>query len=394
MKRLVWAVLLISAAAWTSDAQVTMMDPPSAPGAGEPFLSAAAHGICLSWLEPVANSDRVALRYARLGAKGWSAPQTIVERNDLFVNWADFPSIVEDDQGVLFAHWLQKTSGATYAYDVHMSVSRDGRTWCPPFRLNRDGTRTEHGFVSLAPIRGGGVAAAWLDGRNIPEGKEEGEMTARYATVSAQGVVAHEAELDERTCECCTTGMAVTSSGPVVAYRDRSSDEIRDVAVVRQTGTRWTKPKIVHADGWKIAGCPVNGPQIDAIGPNAVVAWFTGAANRGRVRVTFSDDGGRTFAPPLDVDDGNPAGRVDVLMLDAKTAVVSWVEQTPAGAEIRARLVGRDSPPRSSIKIAASGSARAAGFPRIARRNRDVYFAWSEQSANSGRIHVSRVEFR
>ena len=390
MKRLALGLLLISAAV---QAQVTMIDPPAGPGAAEPFLSAAGDGILLSWLEPVANSDRVALRYARLGAKGWSGAGTIVERNDLFVNWADFPSIVQDEQGVLFAHWMQKTSGATYAYDVRMAVSRDGRAWSAPFALNRDGTKTEHGFVSLAAIPGGGVGAAWLDGRNMPEGKEEGEMTARYATVSARGTISNETPLDARTCECCTTGMAVTSSGPVVAYRDRSSNEIRDIAVVRRTASGWTKPQVVRADGWKIAGCPVNGPQIDAIGPNTAVAWFTGAGDQGRVRVAFSDDGGRSFAPAIEVDDGSPAGRVDVVMLDTKTAVVSWVEQTASGAEIRARLIGRNVPARSSIKIADSSTARAAGFPRIARRGRVVYFAWTDQGVSSRRIHVAHVPF-
>lgn len=390
MKRLAWAVLLISVA---SQAQVTMMDPPAAAGAAEPFLSAAGGNILMSWLEPVAKSDRVALRYARLGAKGWSAPQTIVERNDLFVNWADFPSVVQDEQGVLFAHWLQKTSGATYAYDVRMSISRDGRTWGAPFALNRDGTKTEHGFVSLVPISGGGVGAAWLDGRKMLPGKEEGDMTVRYATVSARGVIANEVELDGRTCECCTTGMAVTLSGPVVAYRDRSSEEIRDIAVVRQTAGRWTKPAVVRADGWKIAGCPVNGPQVAAIGRSLVLTWFTAAADQGRVRAAFSDDGGRTFAPAVVVDDGNPAGRVDVVMLDAKTAVVSWIEQTASGGELRARLVQRNLPPGASIKVADSSTARAAGFPRIAKRGRSVYFAWTEQSANSRRIHMAHVPF-
>ena len=32
--------------------------------------------------------------------------------------------------------------------------------------LNRDGKKNEHGFVSLAPLPGGGVAATWLDGRH------------------------------------------------------------------------------------------------------------------------------------------------------------------------------------------------------------------------------------
>jgi hypothetical protein len=391
MRSIALASFLIVAAA---NAQVTLIEPPAATGSAEPFLFATGQSVLLSWLEPIANTDRIALRFSRLDAGRWSAARTVVERSDLFANWADFPSIVQDRQGVLFAHWLQRSSASTYAYDVRMATSRDdGRTWSAPFVLNRDGRKTEHGFVSLAALGRGGVAAAWLDGRKMPEGKEEGDMALRYATISASGVIASEVELDARTCECCTSGMAVASSGPVVVYRDRSNDEIRDIAVVRRSSGKWTQPQLVHSDDWKIAGCPVNGPQIDAIGDRVVTAWFTGAGDRGSVLVAFSDDGGATFATPVPVDDGKPLGRVDIVMLDAKRAIVSWIEQTATGAEIRARVVERNLPSHGSIKIAEASTARAAGFPRIASRGRDVYFTWTDQSASSRRIHVARATF-
>lgn len=370
------------------------MTPPAGAGSAEPFLFASNDVLLLSWLEPVVNSDRVALRFARLKSGKWSEARSIVERNDFFVNWADFPSIVEDRRGVLYAHWLQKSGKEVYAYDVRMAISRDsGRTWSDSFVLNRDGTKTEHGFASLAPLPEGGVGVAWLDGRKMTPGKEEGEMTLRYATVDAKGGIHADAELDGRACECCTTGMTVAKSGPVIAYRDRSGDEVRDIAVVRKTTRGWSSPRLLHADGWKINGCPVNGPQVDAFADRVAAAWFTGVGERGRAFVAFSDDGGATFGSPVAIDDGKPAGRVDIVMLDAETALVTWSEQTAAGAEIRARRVGRNRQAAPSVKIADSSTARAAGFPRVARIGRDVYFAWTEQNATSKRIHLARLRF-
>jgi hypothetical protein len=87
----------------------------------------------------------------------------------------------------------------------------------------------------------------------MPEGKEEGDMTLRYATIDARGTIHSDVQLDARTCECCATGMAMATSGPVIVYRDRSPKEVRDIAVVRATGKGWTRPRLVHADGWKIA---------------------------------------------------------------------------------------------------------------------------------------------
>ncbi len=372
---------------------------PTGANAAEPFLFPTRDGVGLSWLEPVANTDRVALRFARYSSGQWTAPRTVVERDDLFVNWADFPSIIEDAKGTLFAHWLQKSGRGTYSYDVQMAASTDGgATWGEPFLLNRDGKQAEHGFVTLAALPDGGVGATWLDGRNMTGGGHDsgghdagGDMSIRYATVDAGGSIANDVELDSRTCECCTTGMTMTGDGPVIVYRDRSPEEVRDIAYVTKTANGWTKPARVNADDWKINACPVNGPQADAIGKRVVTAWFTAAQEKGRAYVAFSDDGGVTFAKPVQIDDGKPIGRLDVILLDPETALVTWLEQTSAGGEIRARRVRRNGSPEPAIKIADSSTARAAGFARVAKRNSDVYVTWTEQSAASKKVHVARV---
>lgn len=374
---------------------------PAGTGAAEPFLHATRDGVLLSWLEPVAGTDRFALRFSRYTGGQWSAARSIVERNDLFVNWADFPSVVEDANGALFAHWLQKSGKGTYAYDVRMATSTDGgATWGKSFLLNRDGKEAEHGFVTLAALPGGGVGATWLDGRKMTGGGgghddhgAGGDMSIRYATVDAAGRIANDVEVDGRTCECCTTGMTITGSGPVIVYRDRSADEVRDIAYVAKTASGWTAPARVNADEWKINACPVNGPQIDAIGMRAVTAWFTAAQEKGRAFVAFSDDGGVTFDKAVPIDDGKPIGRLDVVLLDEETALVIWLEQTAAGGEIRARRVSRAGKVEPAVKIADSSTARAAGFARVARRDRDVYFTWTEQTKDSKRVHVARGRF-
>lgn len=370
---------------------LTEIPVPAGAGSGEPFVFAAGSTLFMSWIEPVAGTKQAAVRFARFASGKWSGARTIVQRDDLFVNWADFPSMVQDTQGTLFAHWLQRNGDSTYAYDVRMATSRDGGlTWSKPFLVNRDGKKTEHGFASLMPLLKGGVGVVWLDGRNMVEGREEGEMSVRYATVDARGRIANDVALDDRTCECCATALTIGDGRPVVAYRDRSAGEIRDIATARRTPKGWSKPAVVHRDDWKIAGCPVNGPQLASRGKLVALAWFTGANGRGRVLVAFSNDGGTSFRAPVAVDEGHPIGRVDVVLLEDRSAVVTWLEQTAAGGELRARRLRENGSAEPSIKIADASTARAAGFPRIATTGGTVFIAWTDQNATAKRIRLVR----
>ena len=112
-----------------------------------------------------------------------------------------------------------------------------------------------------------------------------------------------------------------------------------------------------------------------------------------RAFVAFSEDGGVTFGKPVQIDDGKPIGRLDVILLDEETALVTWLEQTGAGGEIRTRRVRRNGSPEPAIKIADSSTSRAAGFARTAKLGPYVYVTWTEQSAAGKKVHVARARF-
>ncbi|UCG72995.1 MAG: exo-alpha-sialidase [Chromatiales bacterium] len=341
----------------------------------------------MSWMEPAAG-DAHALRYASLGPEGWSAPRQVAAGNDWFINQADFPSVVPIDAEHWAAHWLVRRPGGTYSYDIALALSDDrGRRWREPLTPHRDGTATEHGFVSLFPwLRDTG--AVWLDGRNMVPDKggaprtelaTDGGMSLRYARLSHDGEILADGEIDDRVCECCQTDVALTDSGPVVAYRDRSPDEIRDIAVSRYTNDRWTEPLIVSDDRWQIAGCPVNGPAIAAKGDRVVVAWY-GAPNRQRrVKVAWSKDAGATFAAPVVLDEGGARGRVDVELLGADRAIVSWVARTgKETGQLRVREVAASGDMRPMQVIADGSYSRSSGFPQMIRAGTQLVLAWPE----------------
>lgn len=202
-------------------------------------------------------------------------------------------------------------------------------------------------------------------------------MTVHSTSIGSSGLGA-ELRLDDRNCECCQVNAAVAATGPVVVYRDRSEDEIRDIAIVRRVNGAWTSPAHVHDDGWRISACPVNGPAIAARGDTVVVAWFTGAQDTARVRVAWSTDAGASFAPPVRIDGGSPVGRVDVELLPDGNAAVSWLERVPPETgEVRVRRVPRTGAPGEPVVIARTSAARPSGFPKIVRRGDHLLAAFT-----------------
>lgn len=364
------------------------LDPPSGPGAMAPSLWSGSHGVLLVWLEPVETGHR--LMMSRLEGDVWRNPIEVVRGEHFFANWADTPTVVEAADGTLYSHWLEKLGEGTYAYGVQLAMSEDGgANWQPIGLLHDDRSEVEHGFVSMVPA-GEGVTAVWLDGRAM---KDDGPMQLRAARIAGREV--SEAEVLERSvCECCATAMTRAEAGPVVAFRGRTSGEIRDIGVARHTDRGWQAPSLVHEDGWEIPGCPVNGPAIAADGGGVTVAWFTAAGGSAEVKAAFSADGGRSFGPPVLLDDAAPLGRVGVVRIGDE-AFVSWVAASASGeegAEIRLQRLAADGVVGAAKVVALTTPARAAGVPRLVRDKDRLLVAWVEAISDQPSIvHVSVV---
>jgi ribonuclease BN (tRNA processing enzyme) len=360
----------------------------AAAGSAEPHLATAPGGkVILSWLEPA--GDGTALRYAKLDGDEWSSPRTVASGGDWFVNWADFPSVIAIDESLWAAHWLVKAAEGVYEYDVVVSLSTDGgQTWQPAIRPHTDGTLSEHGFVSLYPMPGG-VGVLWLDGR---ETVNDGGMTLRSAVVSPDAGVESGQLVDGLVCDCCQTDVAIGPEGPIAVYRDRTEGEIRDIYVTRLVDGRWETGRPVAEDGWNIAGCPVNGPAIAARGNSVAVAWFTAANNEPIVRFAFSSDGADTFGAAVDVDTDWPIGRVGVLLVDATTAIVSWLRQGEGGSgEVMARAVYADGRLGPARLVGTTLTGRLSGFPQIAAHGDDIVFAWTGTGDGQRQLRFARL---
>ena len=346
------ALLLILAAVGGGQA---ILPVPHLPKAKVPFIAGDGKGGF--YVSHVVDGT---FKVAHVRGGKWSPARTIAGGN-LLVNSADFPSVAVDGKRLL-ASWSTRNGHGSV---VHLAESKDGGATWSKATTPHPRMVSQFGFVSLLP-----KGAVFLDGRKLKGGMEgEGDMELRTP----------EALLDPRVCDCCQTAATMTSAGPVVAYRDRSEKEVRDISIVRKTSKGWTRPKTLHDDGWQIHGCPVNGPQLDGRGRRVVAAWFTAAQNQPRVQVAFSDDAGATFSAPVRVTAGPTTGRVDVAWIDGENAVVTYL----AGGALHARRVSRKGVMGAPIRIASAG-----GFPRLAVSKENVGVVWT---ADDG-VHFIELE--
>jgi len=404
------------------------IDNPAAADSLAPRFARSADGtVYLSWLQrhPATTPDGStshALNHARLltaaDKLSFAPARRIAIGSDWFANWADTPGLTIHSDTLWLAHWLQKSAASTYAYDIMLSISQDqGASWSAA----HDNTPTEHGFISQSARADGSVALFWLDGRatmattgaatlasaanpghdgthgdthgDTHGGAHAGAMTLRTATLDATGNISQDELLDERVCDCCQTAAVSTPAADVVAYRNRSAGEIRDIAELRRSAQGWSTPQIVHADGWRTAACPVNGPALAASGERVALAWFTMADDMPRVQLALSDDAAASFAAPQTFSAATALGRVQLLAY-ADGWLLSWLDQPPdsGAAVIRLASMSAAGDLRWQQQLSGVSARRVSGIPRIAAlADGRIIVAWT--AARNGQGIVQTVVF-
>lgn len=391
------ALVILIVPAGSVQAQALRIENPAGNSAMAPGLTALPGGSAaiLSWIEK--DGEDHVLKLSRFEGERFAEAREIARGRDWFANWADTPAVHARADGAWIAHWLEKSAESTYAYDVRVTFSTDeGKSWSPARTPHGDGTPTEHGFVSYFPADRQRTGVVWLDGRETGAARgghdHEGFMTLRTAMIEADGTIGPDQLVDDSVCDCCQTASGTTAVGPVVAYRNRTVEEIRDIAVVRRTGDDWTEPRLVHADGWKIGGCPVNGPSLLAGDMRVIVAWFTMAGDEPKVRFAISNDAGASFGPPVTRSPGTALGRVQLAWIGDGFAL-SWMEEDSYGARLRIARYSLEGELLDDLTLGRLDDGRINGFPRIAIVDDRLLVAWTASDQEKGtRVATALVD--
>ncbi|NGP76353.1 hypothetical protein G3570_06900 [Balneolaceae bacterium YR4-1] len=337
----------------------------------------------MSWVEKVSGSERYLLKYSTWSDENWSEANDITSSDSWFVNWADYPSVVAYSGQAKAAHMLNKIPGNTYSYNVNIVLNKDGE-WSQPFAPHNDSTATEHGFASLIPLNEQELLAAWLDGRRTEDRKDEEyfdldkAMTLRSAVIEQSGEITNRKLLDASVCDCCQTSMTLTDQGPFIAYRNRTSEEIRDIYYSRYQSGEWTEPQPVFRDNWKIGACPVNGPRVASRDSLVVVAWFAGAGSMETVKTAVSTDYGVSFNEPITVNQSGTSGRVDVEIAESGLLYISELVKEGDNYYLKLNEVNYRDETVNTKNVAEMSGSRRSGFPQMELTDGRLFFAWTD----------------
>lgn len=387
-------------------AEVIDVANPTKSGARYPYLHTSSNGLSMSWLQQL-DSTQYALQVSTFYEGKWGNPEIVVSSDQFFVNWADFPSLVTYNGRVIAAHWLQKVEGGTYAYHVKISFRNSDGTWSQAITPHTDNTPTEHGFVSLLALDEDHILAVWLDGRNTSGSHHDSHdqhsghgasdlttaMTLRSAVVAREGSLSYEQEIDSAVCDCCQTSLVATPTGAMVIYRNRSEKEIRDIAISRYDlgNHSWSKPEILHDDGWNIEGCPVNGPRLASKGNSIVATWFTVDGETPVIKAKRSDDGGQSFGR-THIIDKQSVGRVDVVLDDERNAWISWIGKKEGESHLALRRLSDRNQLSDVFLVSGVSEKRSSGFPRMIWTDQKMYMALTDPE-NGMKIKFLSIDF-
>jgi len=350
---------------------------PSVAGSIQPNWALAADGTALlSWVEP-GKGDTSNLRYAMRRGSTWSEARTIATGRNFWRHPAEIPELMSLADGTLLAHWVEKGKDSSDSEYIFVSSSGDGIKWTEPAMAHHDRTPVQHGLASMVASGPREASILWLQALK----GEDGPVSLMRTVVGADGKEIKEEDLDADVCSCCPTSVVKTAKGLLVAYRDHTSKDIRDIAVLRFENGRWSTSKILYADKWEVNACPVNAASAAAKDNRVAISWYTEANDAPRVQLVFSSDAGATFTKPTAVSTGYALGYASTALSDDGGAFVSWLEEDKSSSRLLVRLVSPTGVAGPVNKIA-EGSRQSLGYPRLLHAGSETWIAWGD--AKSG----------
>jgi hypothetical protein len=204
-----------------------------------------------------------------------------------------------------------------------------------------------------------------------------------------------------RVCPCCVPNIVFLDGGEtvIISYRYVREDYLRDHVVIRSSdgGKSFGEPIYISDDGWVANFCPHAGTSLVADSRGRLhSAWFTigrKPADAG-IYYSFSDDGGRTFAPRQLIAK-SPAHTVlhtQVILDPDDRAWAVWENMVDGKPQIFLAYRDADRSDWSKAHQLSDGSA-VSMLPTVAVQKGTVFVAWQNMTGEKSRIRIRTAAF-
>jgi hypothetical protein len=287
--------------------------------------------------------------------------------------------------------------------DIRLARSVDwGESFEKPVRISDKPEKAFSGYVSIGVAPNGDVYAVWLDTRDSSVPGKDDVYSLYVARSNDHGVTfGKNVKVADHVCECCRPNISFGPNGEVLAlWRQIYPGSIRDmtVAVSHDSGESFGPHTRIAEDNWKLEGCPDSGVALARTATRVYAAWLTEASPAlSGVRLTWSDDAGKTWAPAV---------LASQTILDANYPVLS------AAADGRVELAFQGRNPAKNngwahssafvVEIAQDGSlstpaevpgiSSAVSRPTVfAASNGRVFTAWTSTQDEKSTVYLSRA---
>lgn len=233
------------------------------------------------------------------GGDTFSAPVPISEKTAKVSSHGENSPSLAFGATEMYALWEQQAERGT---DLMFSRSTNfGRSFDKPIKVTDKTKPSTNAFSFMATAPNNHIYAIWLDGRN-PNPEFPGTSSVFLTKSSDRGATfSKNLEVAKNVCPCCRPSIGFGSKGEVfVSWRTATKDNIRDIVVATSTdqGATFSEPIRVAEDNWKIEGCPHSGATMTNKGDRLYIAWYSEGGPRAGIRISWSNDGGKTFAAP------------------------------------------------------------------------------------------------
>jgi hypothetical protein len=226
------------------------------------------------------------------------------------------------------------------------------------------------------------------------------QKSALYTSVVGDDMSAH--AITNGVCYCCKTAIVAGANGKVfAAWRQVYPGSVRDIAasISNDGGRTFSPPVKVSDDGWVLNGCPDDGPAMAIDGKGRLhIVWPTlvagpsGAPALGLFYASSAD--GRTFSARQRVPTEGMPHHPQIAVAADGTVTVAW-DETGGGSKqvVFARGVS-DAAGQLQLTRVPAAAPIPGTYPVVVATPEGMLGAWTTGTGPSSAITVQRLPLR